>query len=53
MIYSIIVTEQAKNDIEQAAEWYEQQQKGLSKKFMTSVKNSMKIQLTLEQNKEK
>ena len=32
-----------KYDINQAVEWYEQQKKGLSKKFMTAVKNCTKI----------
>ena len=47
MKYEIIISSQAKDDISQAAKWYEQRQKRLSQKFMISLKNSFK---TLKEN---
>lgn len=42
MRYNLIVTEDAENDIEQAMDWYESQQKRLGTKYVLSVRACLK-----------
>jgi len=47
--YKIIISESAKTDIRQAAQWYNNQQKGLGKQFIHAIKDCVKtIQLQPE-----
>ncbi len=42
MYYKLIIADDADNDIEDAMDWYENKQKGLGKKYLFSVKASVK-----------
>ncbi len=39
MIFSIVITNDAKKDISQASDWYEEQKTRLGRKFMISLDN--------------
>lgn len=43
MKYEIIITDEADGDIEAAADWYEEKQSGLGKKFVLSIKACLKM----------
>lgn len=43
MRFRLEITDDAHNDIQNATEWYEEQQKGLGKRFMISVKDCVKL----------
>jgi plasmid stabilization system protein ParE len=43
MRYKLDITEDAHNDIQNVSEWYEEQQKGLGKRFMISVKDCINL----------
>ena len=43
MKYKLVVSEDAKNDIEDAMDYYEDQQKGLGKRYLLSVKAATKL----------
>ncbi len=40
-IYKIVITNSAKEDIKEAAKWYNRQKKGLGKQFLTYVKEKV------------
>lgn len=41
MIYTVINHNELKNDVFQAKEWYKNQQKGLEKRFINELKNTI------------
>jgi len=43
MQYKLVVTDDAENDIEQAMDWYENQQSGLGTKIVLSIKACIKL----------
>ncbi|GEM_PF-383308 len=46
MTLRLVITQEAKNDINQAANWHESQQKGLGKKYLLSISDCVKFLLT-------
>ncbi len=42
MHYKLIFTDNADNDIENSMDWYENKQKGLGKKYLFSIKATVK-----------
>lgn len=43
MSLNILITEDAELDISEAVDWYEEQQDGLSKRFITEVKQKIRL----------
>ena len=43
MKYNLVVTHQAQNDILQAADWYEEQKRGLGELYMLSIDKCIKL----------
>ena len=43
MTFSVVVTDDAENDVEQAMDWYESKQTGLGKKYLFSITNCIKL----------
>ena len=41
MTYAVINHKEVKNDVQQAKEWYKNQQKGLEKRFANEVKRTL------------
>ena len=42
MTYTVIILPAAKNDVKEAAEWYESKQTGLGKRFVFHVRKKIK-----------